>query len=89
MASELNALLLGLDQAFPIYHLIEESDARDVELHGYVFNDTVLDIISKDVQTSERRLQIDFSAMQTSNGNGELTTQTWIEAERNARDDVT
>lgn len=57
MASEIHALVLCIDEAFYIKHLIQEILARNRELHAFVDSKTVFSTIAKDRQSNERRLQ--------------------------------
>lgn len=78
MASEVHALLLGFDNAFPIHEILSHILARDLPIEAFVDSKTVFDLIAKDGKTRERKLQIDVSAMRELYSNGELARIAWI-----------
>lgn len=86
MASEVQALVLSIDQAFEIRHLTEEILGCKVELHAFIDSKTIFYIIGKDSQTHERRIPIDICALQESYAKVELTTLGWIPEGRKPAD---
>ena len=89
MAAEIQALVLGFDFAFIVKDLIEEILGREVKLEALVDSKTVFDVIARDAQTSERRLQIDVLALRQSYDRGELDRIAWIPGDKNAADPLT
>lgn len=89
MVSEVHLVVSGFYQAFFIPHLEEKTMNREIELHAYIESNIVFYITAKDVQTNERRLQIDISELLELYPNGELTTLGWIPGRKNPMDGLT
>lgn len=56
MASEVHSLVLELDMAFTLYHLISETTGTKPGIEAYVDCKNYLDIILKQIRTSQKRL---------------------------------
>lgn len=89
MSSELHALILGFDYAFIIRNLLEEILGRKVRLDAYVDIKTVFDVISKDGNTTERRLKIDTFALRESYERGDKSKVGWIPGDASPADALT
>ena len=89
MAAEVQALVLGFDFSFVVKDLIEELLGREIKLEAMVDSKTVFDVIARDSQTAERRLQIDVLALRQSYNCGELDRLGWIPGEKNGADPLT
>lgn len=72
MAAEIQALTLGFDYAFVVRNLVEEIFGRNISMDFLIDSKTVFNVISKDKQTTELRLQIDVLALRRSYDLGEL-----------------
>lgn len=89
MAAEVQALVLGFDYAFIVKDLIEEIIGRSIRLEALIDSKTVFNVIAKDGQTAERRLQIDVLALRQSYDIGELDRLAWIPGKDNPADPLT
>lgn len=89
MAAEIQALVLGFDYAFVVKDLIEEILGHHISLDALIDSRTVFNVIAKDAQTAERRLQIDVLALRQSYDAGELERIGWIPGDKNPADSLT
>ena len=89
MAAEVIALVLGYDVAFVVKDLVEEILGREVKLEVMIDSRTVFNVIAKDGQTAEKRLQIDVLALRQSYDAGELEQFSWIPGSVNPADALT
>lgn len=60
MASELHALILGFHHAYVLADLLGDVLKRKVQIEAIVDSLTVFEFVSKDGNTTDRRLQIDI-----------------------------
>lgn len=72
LASEIQALLLGLDCAFVFRDRLEELIGINVVVEAYVDSKKTIDIVAKEEHTREYRLQIDLFAIRKSYEQREL-----------------
>ena len=89
MAAEIQALVLGFDYAYVIQHLVEEIIGRTIKLEAMIDSKTVFNVVAKDGQTAEKRLQIDVLALRQSYDLGELDRIAWIPGHENPADSLT
>lgn len=89
MAAEIQALVLGFDFAFVIRDMVEELTRRSVPIEAIIDSKTMFNVIARDGQTTERRLQIDIFALRQSYDNGELRRISWIPGTANPADALT
>ena len=89
MAAEVMALVLGYDVAFVVKDLVEEILGREIKLEVMIDSRTVFNVIAKDGQTVEKRLQIDVLALRQSYDVGELEKFSWIPGSANPADALT
>lgn len=69
--------------------MIQEMSGLIVAIDVYVDSKTLLDVVSKDGGTTEKRLQIDLFALKESQDRGELTRLSWITGKSNPADALT
>lgn len=89
LAAEIHALVLAYDHAYVIRHTLIEILGRNVKLEAYVDSRSVFDVIAKDGNTTEKRLQIDIYALRQSYADGELDQIGWIPGTSNPADALT
>lgn len=70
MAAELFSFVLGFDYAFVVQDLLMDMTGRHFPLEALVDSKTVFDIVAKQSQTTEKRLQIDAMALRQSYDGG-------------------
>lgn len=83
MAAEIQAFVLGFDYAYAVKNFVKEIIGRTIQLEAMIDSKTVFNVIEKDGQTAERRLQIDVLALRQSYDQGELAQIAWIPSAKN------
>lgn len=63
LASEFHYIIVGFDFAYILRNLMSDMLGREVEVETLVDSKTVFEIISKDGNSTERRLKIDVFAL--------------------------
>ena len=81
MAAELLALVYGFDCAFVVQSALEDIYGYAIPIHVFVDSRTVFNLIAKDANSLEKRLQIDAYAIRQSYRRGELRSLAWIPGE--------
>lgn len=89
MAAELLGLVTGYDYAYMVKELLEEILDRKFDLEGYVDIRTTFNCVAKQTPTTEKRLQIDASAIRQSINRSELKFLGWIAGIYNPSDALT
>ena len=89
MAAELHALTLGFDYAIIIREMLNEILGRMLKIEAMIDSKTVFNVIAKDSQTTERRLQIDALGIRQSYNTVELSKLSWIPGTLNLADPLT
>lgn len=89
LAAEVHALVLAFDMAYVIQDMLHEILGRKIEIDAYVDSKTLFDVVAKDGNTSEKRLQIDIYALRESYDKGELSRLNWIPGNINPADGLT
>ena len=89
MASELLALVCGLDHAYTTRHLLEETLGTKIEMGALVDSRTTFNCIAKCSPTEEKRLLIDSAVMKQAIANGDLKFLGWIPGKDNPSDGMT
>ena len=89
MAAEVHALILGFDYAYLIQNMLHEILGWTMEIEGITDSKTVFNVVAKEAQTTERRLQIDICTVKESYDKGELRRMFWEPGVSNAADPLT
>lgn len=89
MADEIQALVLGFDYAYIVKDLAKEIIGRKLKMEALVDSRTVFNVVAKDGQSTEKRLQIDVLALHQINDEGELNRIAWIPRSENPADSLT
>ena len=89
MAAEIQALTLGFDYAFIVKDLVDEILGRQLRIEAMIDSKTVFNVVAKEGKTTERRLQIDITALRQSYDLGELDRIAWIPGASNPADSLT
>ena len=89
MAAEVQALILGFDFAFVIRYLINDITGIHMDIEGMTDSRTTFNVVAKETQSTERRLQIDIHSLRESYDTGEMKRMSWIPGVINAADQMT
>ena len=89
LAAEVHGLVLAFDHSFIIQDMIKEILGRTLDVEAYVDSKTLFDVVAKNSNTTEKRLQIDIFALKESYAKGELRKLTWIPGNNNPADALT
>lgn len=89
MASEVHALIHAVDIGMIVRDALNELLNRNVEMEAFVDSRTLFNVVTKNSNTAERRLQIDIFALRESYKNGELKRIGWIKGNENPADVLT
>lgn len=89
MPTEIHALVLRFDQTFSIQSQNQQRNGRLFEIEFHVYNRTLFNMIPKDGQNPEKRLQIDIFGLRESYSAGEIGRLSWIPGTNNPADALT
>lgn len=81
--------MLGFDFEFTFRNMLADILGRNVLLDAFADSKTVFDVIAKNGNTTERRLQIYICSLKESYANGELSKIGWMPGGINAADEFT
>ena len=89
LAAELHAFVLAFDYAYVLKDMITEIIGRELDLIAYIDSKTLFDVVAKDSNTTEKRLQIDIHALRENYSNKELKSLNWIPGIMNPANSLT
>lgn len=89
MAAEVHVLVLGFGYAYVIRSFLNELIGQEVSLEAYYDSKTLFNVVAKDGETTERRLQFFVIALHESYERGLLSHIGWIPGPSNVADALT
>lgn len=89
ISAETHALVLLFDHAFVVRDMVSEMVNHDVSLEAYVHSKTFFEVLAKQGNTFEKRLQINVNGLQESNYSGDLSNVQWIPGHSNPANSLT
>lgn len=89
MAAEILGLSYGFDNAFVTRHMLNEILGQEIPIDIYIDSRTVFNVIAKHASTSEKRLQIDVSALREAHDKKIIRSISWIPSNQNVADAMT
>ena len=89
MAAEVHAMVLGFDYVYIIRDLIYEITGRKLDIEAITDSKSLFNVVTKDGQAAERRLQIDMLTLKQNYDAGELSRMSWIPGTLNPSDALT